>query len=37
MRDGDKAEQAAKHHIQQSQRVRMRMQRSVQVELNALG
>lgn len=37
LRDGDKAEQAAKHHIQQSQRVRMRMQRAAQVELNVLG
>ncbi|GAL30203.1 transcriptional regulator GntR family [Vibrio variabilis] len=33
-RDGDKAEQAARHHIQQAHRIRMRMQRASQVEVN---
>ncbi|WP_234496549.1 GntR family transcriptional regulator [Vibrio maritimus] len=32
-RDGDKAEQAARHHIQQAHRIRMRMQRASQVEV----
>ncbi|MGL6260452.1 GntR family transcriptional regulator [Vibrio sp. WXL103] len=37
LRDGDKAEQAARYHIQQSQRIRMRMQRAAQVEFSSLG
>ncbi|USD62463.1 GntR family transcriptional regulator [Vibrio sp. SCSIO 43140] len=33
-RDGDKAEQAARHHIQQAHRIRMRMQRASRVEVS---
>ncbi|MGR5092472.1 GntR family transcriptional regulator [Vibrio maritimus] len=33
-RDGEKAELAARHHIQQAHRIRMRMQRASQVEVN---